>query len=209
MNELKKITKRYSPAGAEGRFASRQAGFTLIEIMVTLSIFVVVMTGIFSFLWGVTHDWRTGKQAADVTQNARLGLNRMSRELMQASQVTVANPTNVSFAVNFGDGWQTITYAYQPASDGGPGTIWRSSTVAPGQVTLINGVDHVQFSYYGNDFRCDANGDGVVDYSEILGCGGSLAMIARVDIQLSLSSGDSAPQSFSQQAWLRNLPNQG
>ncbi len=185
----------------------QESGFTLIEILVTLMVFTVVMTGMFGFLWGVTHNWRTGKDSADVTENARQGLNRMTRELMQASQVTEADPTRVSFAVNFGDGWQTITYAFQPSANGSPGTIWRSSSTAPGQSTLINGVDHVQFAYYGNDFRCDANGDGVIDYSEILGCGGSVAMIARVDIQLTLSAGNSAPQSFVQQSWLRNRPN--
>ena len=189
-----------------GRRPGGQDGFTLVEMVITISIFAIAMTCMFGFLWGVTRHWQTGKEIADVTDNARLGLNRMTRELMQASQVTSAAPNQVSFAVDFGDGWQTITYGVTPGSQGGTGTVWRKSTLSPVQSTLVDHVDSIEFSYFGSDFHCDSNGDGVITYSEIQACGGDLTKIARVDIQLNMRSGSGASQGFTGQAWIRNRP---
>ncbi len=185
---------------------NHQGGFTLVEMLVTIVIFAIFMTGMYGFLWGVTAHWRTGQNVADMTENARLGLNRMTREMMQASQVTSAGANQVSFAVNFGDGWETVTYGFVPGSTGSPGQIWRSSSISPGRSTLVDDVDNVQFSYFGNDFRCDANGDGVITLDEIEACGGDLSKIARVDIQLTMQAGESASQNFTADAWLRNRP---
>lgn len=184
----------------------REHGFTLIEILVTVSIFSVIMAAMFGFLWGVTSHWKTGQSTADVTENARMGLNRMTRELMQGSQVTSADTNQVSFAVNFGDGWQTITYGFTPGSIGSPGIVWRKSDDSPMQVTMVNQVANAQFVYYGSDYRCDANGDGVITFSEIQTCSGGISKIARVDIQLTMISGDGSQRDFVGQAWLRNRP---
>ena len=185
---------------------NRQDGFTLVEMLVTIVIFAIFMIGMYGFIWGVTTHWRTGQNVADMTENARLGLNRMTREIMQSSQVISAGANQVSFAVNFGNGGETVTYGFAPGSAGSPGQIWRSSSNSPGQSTLVDDVANMQFSYFGNDFRCDANGDGVITLDEIEACGGDLSKIARVDIQLTMQAGGSAPQNFTADAWLRNRP---
>lgn len=181
-------------------------GFTLIEMLVSISIFTVIMAGMFSFLWGASTHWNTAKDSAEVTGNARLGLNRMTRELKQATNVTIAQTDQVSFSVNFGTGAETITYAYTPGDSGETGTIWRSTSASPGEVTLINDVQAMQFTYFGNDYRCDTQiSDGIVTWSELQACSTSPATkIARVDISLTLRAGNNSSQSFVEQAWLRN-----
>ncbi len=193
---------RRSPAG-------RQAGFTLIEILVTLLVLSVIMAAMFGFLWAMSGYWKKGQNTADMTQNARLGLNRMTRELSQAAQVTVAEPGRVSFSVNFNDssGWQTVTYGFAPGGNGAPGTVWRMSSTNMQQVTLISDVSRAAFSYFGNDYKCDADNDAVVTLADInQSCGGNLGKVGRVDISLTMAAGNSPQQTIADQAWLRNRP---
>ncbi len=188
------------------RLAGGEAGFTLIEILVTLIILSVIMAAMFAFLWAISGYWKKGQNTADMTENARLGLNRMTRELSQAAQVTVAQSGQVSFSVNFNDvaGWQTITYGFSPGGNGAPGTVWRTSSTDMQQVTLINDVSNATFSYFGNDYKCDADNDGIIDLTDInKSCGGNLGKVGRVDISLTMAAGTSQ-QTIADQAWLRN-----
>lgn len=186
-------------------------GFTLIEMLVSISILTVIMAGMFSFLWGASKHWSTAQNAAEVTENARLGLNRMTRELKQATEVTTAETHRLSFKVNFGTGAESITYGFTPGYTGHPGSIWRSTSTAPGQeVTLVNDVQNDAqiplFTYYGNDYKCDTElANGIVTWSELQACSASPASkIARVDISLTLATGSENGQTFVEQAWLRN-----
>lgn len=184
-------------------------GFTLIEMLVSISILTVIMAGMFSFLWGASKHWSTAQNTAEVTENARLGLNRMTRELKQATKVTTAQTGSVpklSFNVNFGTGAESITYGFTPGDTGHPGSMWRSTSTDPGQqVTLVNDVQSMQFTYYGNDYKCDTDPDGIVFWSELQACSASPASkISRVDISLTLGTGSENGQTFVEQAWLRN-----
>jgi prepilin-type N-terminal cleavage/methylation domain-containing protein len=184
-----------------------QQGFSMIEILVSISILSVIMAAMLTFLWGASSHWDTGKNLAEMTDNARIGLNRMTRELKQSSQVTEAQTTQVSFKVNFGTGEETITYGYTAGAPGQTGVVWRSTTAAPGQqVTLINDVQSMQLTYYGNDYKCDTQTvDGTVTWSELVACSSTpAAKIARVDFSLTLKSGKESSQTFVEQAWLRN-----
>lgn len=189
------------------RMGGRENGFTLIEMLVSISILTVIMAGMFAFLFGASRHWNTGQNAADMTENARLGLNRMTREVKQASQVMTAQSDQVAFRVNFGTYNETVTYGFTPGTGGEPGTIWRDTTASPGQVTLVNDVSSVQFIYYGSDYLCDSNKDGVIPFSELQACSGSpMLKITRVDIVLNMTAGGESTQTFVGQAWLRNRP---
>ena len=133
----------------------------MVEMLVSISILLgAIMAAMFAFLWGVSKYWDAGRNSADMTDNARIGLNRMTRELKQASVVTSAQTTGVSFIVNFGTADETITYGFTPGSGGQPGIVWRSTSTAPGQqVTLVNGVEAAEFIFYGNDYTGDTPPD--------------------------------------------------
>ena len=181
-------------------------GFTLVEMLVSISILSVIMAGMFSFLWGASIHWSTAQNSAEVTENARLGLNRMTRELKQSYIITSASANQITFSANFGEGTETITYGLTPGSGGDTGVLWRSTSVSPGEVTLINDVESMQFTYFGNDYKCDTGiADGIVTWTEIQACSTSpLTKIARVDISLTLKAGNNSSQTFVEQAWLRN-----
>lgn len=187
-----------------------ERGFTLVEMLVSISILSVIMAGMFSFLWGASSHWQTGRDAAEVVDNARLGLNRMTRELKQASAILVAQPDEVQFVADFGNGNETITYGFTPGDGGETGSVWRESSVASGELVLINDVAYERFDYYGNDYRCDTDLSGTVTYGELTACSADpVGHISRVDIVLRLSAGGSAQQEFVGQAWLRNYDSTG
>jgi prepilin-type N-terminal cleavage/methylation domain-containing protein len=184
-----------------------QRGFTLVEILVSIAILTVIMAGMFTFLWGTSKHWTTGRNLAEETDNARIGLNRMTRELKQSSQVTSAQSDQVSFRTNFGSGDETITYGFTPGEGGEPGKIWRSSSLSPDQrVVIINGVESYSFTFFGNDYKCDTQEPiGIITWGELQDCSTSpAAKIARVDISITLRSGNGAGETFVEQAWLRN-----
>lgn len=189
------------------RFLNKQEhGFTLVEMLVSVSILAVIMAGMFSFLWGASMHWNTAQNSAEVTENARIGLNRMTRELKQASNVTTAQTDEVTFTVDFGNGVETISYGFTPGDSGETGTVWRDTSASPGEFTLINNVEAMQFNYFGSDYKCDTQvSDGIVTWSELQVCSATPASkISRVDISLTLQAGNGSSQPFVEQAWLRN-----
>ena len=204
------------PASRLGQnLKDEEQGFTLIEMLVSIAILTVIMAGMFSFLWGASKHWHTGQNTAEVTENARMGLNRMTRELRQASQVVTAETDRVVFDVNFGvtsETKETITYEFKLGTGDQPGSIWRSTTANPGQQVIlindvVNDVENMQvFTYYGNDYKCDSGlKDGTITWDELQACSSSPeTKVARVDISLALKTGSENSQTFIDQAWLRN-----
>ena len=191
-------------------FRHREQGFTMVEVLVSISIFAVLMTAMLGFLWGISDNWVNGKNAADMNENARLGLNRMTREIRQSSQLITAEPGRIIFKADFGSGVgvETITYWFEPGAQGTPGVVKRQDN-PPGntgaQLVMMNNVDTLTFKYYGNDYKCDTNPqNGEVTYPELQACGGIPAKIARVDISLIVKAGSQEKQTFVDQAWLRN-----
>lgn len=208
MSKRKNISNMHR--GLSGRrlaAAAGEQGFTMIEMLVSIVVLTVIMAGMFAFLWGASKHWQTAQGAADVNENARLGLNRMTRELRQGSVITAAATDEVSFDVNFGTADETITYGFTAGEGGAAGSVWRETSLDPGQrLTLMDNVEDIVFEYFGNDYRCDAPPkDGKVTYQEIQDCDiGSLASIARVDLTLTMRAGTDPSRVFLGQAWLRN-----
>lgn len=77
--------------------AGREDGFTLIEMLVAMSMGVVVMGGVLILLIGAMRSQpRLDKQATNV-QNARYALERMTRELRNGIVVDKYTNSSVSF----------------------------------------------------------------------------------------------------------------
>ncbi len=183
-----------------------EQGFTLVELLVSISILTVIMIGMIAFMWSASSYWRSGQSIANMTDNARLGLNRMTRELRQASIVETAQTNLLSYKVDFGGGQEIITYGFSAGDSGQSGYVWRSTSAVPGeQLVLVEDVDFMQFSYFGNDYKCDTNNDGITTWAELQACSTTpVSKVARVDISLTLKAGEDGSQTFVDQAWLRN-----
>ena len=116
-------------------------GFSLIEVLVALMVTMIVMAAVFMLLQRGQQSFRREPEVADMTANARAGLNRISQDLTIAGYNTPA-----SMAVMWDDGGGinpdelTIIYADpdiavsrpKPCGGGGPGGGGAPGGGAPG-----------------------------------------------------------------------------
>ena len=73
-----------------GTTSRRQQGVTIIELVVALGIFALFILLIDAVFFGANRSARKAELAADVQQNARIGAERLTRELRESNVVQVA-----------------------------------------------------------------------------------------------------------------------
>lgn len=99
------------PAGS-AVWRSDSPGFTLIEMLVTIALSLVVLTAVSSLLISGMRD-----QAAVETRNSQLGqaeiaMQRLVRDLREASSVTVLSSSSISYSEPVATGLlQSVTFA--------------------------------------------------------------------------------------------------
>lgn len=83
------------------RHGRRDAGFTLIEMLVAVVMLGMLGGTLLTILLGVRDSASNSRSEQDLNEEARLALNRMARELRQASAITsVLNPDGASYDAN-------------------------------------------------------------------------------------------------------------
>lgn len=65
-----------------------RAGYTLVEALLTISILGLVMVAMIPFIRTVHTAWNLGDRKTELQQNARVGLEMMSRFIRQAKRIT-------------------------------------------------------------------------------------------------------------------------
>ncbi len=116
---------------------SRDAGMTVVELLVAMTIFAGLSTALFSVVLSTSRAAESNQTYNDLNEEARVVLNRMSRELREAKRiVAVTNPagpnyqagqnSSITFEVDFdGDGVieptaadpERLTYLYEYAQN--------------------------------------------------------------------------------------------
>lgn len=130
-----------------GRFAADLRGFTLIEILIALSTFLIVLFAIYTSFESSQATYAAGEQRADIQQSARIAMEMMSADLRLAGYgfptgagaITVASPTDISFWADLNNASTVIV------ADVGAGNITLSVQSAVGiqagnVIHLINGT---------------------------------------------------------------------
>lgn len=203
------------------RNASSQQGFTVIELLVVISLLGIISVGFYSVLFASQRGADTSQSIANLSQEARLGFNRMVRDTRQAEELVSVAPTSFRIRIDFDDSglpysvadFEDVTYAYDAATR----RITLSNVPAGGTVTetLIVGVDPIPgrdvFSFGSNLLEYDTNGDGTTDEIELNAARNSgaslgasnLPYLTNVNFAFSVTSGDST-QPFYTQAQVRN-----
>jgi len=130
-----------------GRFAADLRGFTLIEILIALSTFLIVLFAVYTSFESSQATYAAGEQRADIQQSARIAMEMMSADLRLAGYgfptgagaITVASPTAISFWADLNNASTVIV------ADVGAGNITLSVQSAAGiqagnVIHLINGT---------------------------------------------------------------------
>ena len=72
-------------------------GFTLIEIMITVVIVTIIFSSIFNiYIRGVLF-WHQSQAKNEVSESLRIAMDRLSRELRQASRIYAVTNNNLKF----------------------------------------------------------------------------------------------------------------
>ncbi len=92
-----------------------QKGFTLTEMTVVIVIFGLIITTVYSIYALSQRVYRTGGEMAEITQNGRVILERMAREIRQAREVVTElsdDESEASSVIEFEDGHVAARYYY-------------------------------------------------------------------------------------------------
>lgn len=94
-------------------------GFTIIEVLITLTIFILIIVIVFSVYWASQEFYQMGEVRAELLQNGRVILERTTREVRQAEEIVTAlpqvpdNPDNPPpQEIEFQDGHTPSPYEY-------------------------------------------------------------------------------------------------
>lgn len=90
-------------------------GFTLTELLVTITILVIITGAVYLGYNLSQKAYREGEKAAEITQNGRVIIERINREIRQTKEITGPFPEERESAVSeitFEDGHTTTTYRY-------------------------------------------------------------------------------------------------
>jgi prepilin-type N-terminal cleavage/methylation domain-containing protein len=117
-------------SAARKRVVCEEAGFTLTEILVTTMIMLIVLFGLYSMFDMGLRVYSFGNDKVDATEKARLGMEKMEREIRAAYPVDGVNGLNhVFFPSGSPDpansaptlpGGQSITFGNDLPSAGAP-----------------------------------------------------------------------------------------
>lgn len=160
------------------------SGFTLVELAVSMIIMGIVASALSTTMLGSRQTAETVRQVNNLNEEARLAVNRIARELRQASEVTAVgspDPTKgVTFGVDFnGNGIidttaadpERLTYTYDATSR----RILLSAADTTGttvtQPILSGEVSEFALSFRSSRYQYDCNADGVTTWQELdAGC---------------------------------------
>lgn len=90
-------------------------GFTLTEMIVAITIFVLIIVAVYSAHTLSHRAYQEGERAAEITQNGRVILERMTREIRQAKEIITELPddeTGATSTIMFQDGHDISTIRY-------------------------------------------------------------------------------------------------
>ena len=207
---------------------TRQSGFTLIEVLVAMGIVAIITVSFYQVMFSGARGSDTARDVIRVSEEARLGFNRMVRDTREADTLVSAGATSFRVRVDFnGDGiyenpnangdYEDLTFSY------------ADDTIRLNGERLIRGVECIPdgasgckrnlFDYTSNRLEYDWDANGITSWQEldqapahgILNVGNQnnvldsaeLAFVTSVSFGFQVTAGDRTSQ-FYAEAQLRN-----
>jgi type IV pilus assembly protein PilW len=136
------------------RFAGKETGFTLVELMAVIFLSGVIMAAIYSLFISQHVAFSAQEQMTEMNQNLRVSMDQMSREIRLAGYknststfngIATAQPTTIRILADLNqDGdWlddnEDITYSY----DANTMQIWRNTPALP----IADHITNLSFTY--------------------------------------------------------------
>jgi prepilin-type N-terminal cleavage/methylation domain-containing protein len=150
-----------------------EAGFTLVELLVAMTVFAIISVTLYAVVFAGVRASNTTEDVVHVSEEARLGLNRMIRETREGQLFSQLDPDRYRVRIDFdrdgtyenpnedGD-FEDLQFRYYNSDD----TIRLNGEVLVAGVTQVDAATPI-FTYTSNDLRYDWNGDGVTTAAEL------------------------------------------
>ena len=168
--------------------AERERGFSLVELLVAISLFAIMSTAFYQVLFSAADGSDTVDNIARVSEEARLGFNRMVRDTREADHVSGPSANSFTVGIDFNTdnviapsppadqlgSYETLTFTFDAVA----GTVTvTTGGGAPITETLMTGVSCVHdaanncepaFTYASSRLEFDTNPvDGVTSAAEL------------------------------------------
>lgn len=142
---------------ASSRRCSNESGFTLAEVLVAMTMMITVLFALYAIFDTSVRIFRYGNDELEALENARLGLERMEREIRAAyphdggALITVGGRDGISFRNRPESGPpRTITYTL---SGGSSSYLRRNGQQVAGP---LDGPEGVRFAYCTTPADCSS-----------------------------------------------------
>jgi Tfp pilus assembly protein PilE len=103
-------------------------GFTLVEMMVISCIFLILMSVVYSVFLFQQRAYKSGENSAEIIQNGRVVLERITRELRQAKKIISALPAS---EIKFQDGHLAVINETSNSQGGASNSITLALSASP------------------------------------------------------------------------------
>lgn len=128
----------------------KRAGFTMVEMLITMAISLVLAAAIAVFYLYSTRSFMALNDYTDMNLLSQYALDKMSKEIRQAKQVTAYTTNSITFTDKNGN---SLQFTYSP-------TAKTLSRLSGGKTTTyLTNCDSLQFAIYqatptSNSFTC-------------------------------------------------------
>ncbi len=140
-------------------------GLTLIEILVVLFIMGFLTIALYYVLSAGIKGWREGKERTDIIAQARVAMDRLTREVREATYMKAADVTGINFSAYLGTtSSKIISYYYNSSQD----ILYRDEDSGGGR-EMAYSVSTFSLTYYskGDDGAIHSFTPGSVTYDDI------------------------------------------
>lgn len=170
-----------SPLDRYRRRPQGDAGMTLIEVLVAMGLFGVLGSLLLGLALSTSRTTTDTRTLANVNEESRLAMERMTRELRQANAITAAQlPPSATTALTFwtdfnGNGSQdlgaadpeVLTYRWNPATSRLTLTANDASGTAVTRPVLAANVSSFTLDLRSSKWQYDTNADGATTWQEL------------------------------------------
>jgi prepilin-type N-terminal cleavage/methylation domain-containing protein len=154
--------------------AEKEGGYTLVEVLVAMFVFALVSTGFYQVLIAQSRSVDVTRQTSRVGEEARVGFNRMVRDVREADLFSAAAADGTSFTVktnynadglyqnpNANGDMEILTYAYDSTAK----SVTLNGEELMSQVMPIAGKQ--MFEFTSNALEYDWGGDGTTTWLDV------------------------------------------
>jgi prepilin-type N-terminal cleavage/methylation domain-containing protein len=176
---------------------SDERGFTLVELLVVIGVFAVVSVGFYQVMFSGVRGGQTTRDVATISQEARLGLNRMVRDTREGLTLQDLTPTSYQVQVRYHDGSaKDLVFSYD--EDSQTIRLREAGESGLGQI-LIEGEEPLP----GSDKTGTADWNNLINPPAGVVIGDPEPHVSNIDYAFRIRSGNRTTEFFAQ-AQLRN-----